>query len=335
MQDPTIRMNNEDTINGLVSSDNILSKQAQEGVEDYLRLRMYEDGFLRRIQPPVKVGPGDFDKQVDTEKPVIVLDKEPSCPSAYSVPFGTLPIGHYIKSTRFRVMFDRIMTRRFKADVNTLLTYDMDIKQVLEDIMLKKIMHEEDRKYISLVDYIVTQGNPANVDVAAGQNANSVNSTIGMAQNVTFNGLTRATLSYMRKGLPTSNRSLNPSIALVNNLTIWDVAALNRTEAGGDLSEEMFVNGFGERTIMGLKWVVTIKKDLVPSGVIYQFAEPKYLGRLFILDDVTLSTKKEDMFITMYMYECLGAAIGNDAAVCRCSFNDASNSHSWEDGAVL
>lgn len=334
MQDPTTKMVNETTINGLISPDQVLRKQAQEGVEDYLRIRLYEDGFARRIQPPVKVEPADLDRQVDTDKPVIILDKEPNSPAAYSVPFGTLPIGHYVKGPRFRVMFDRIMSRRFRADVNTLLTYDMDIKQILEDIILKKIMAEEDRKYLLLADYIVTQGTPANVNSASGQDANSVNSEIGIAQNLTFDGLTRTTLTYMRKGMPQSNRHLNPAVALVNNITIWDVAALDRTAVGGDLAEEMFVNGFGERTIMGLKWVVTIKTDLVPTGVVYQFAEPKYLGRFFVLDDVTLSTKKEDIFIEWFCYECIGAAIGNSAAVVRSDFSGSHN-HLWTTGAQI
>lgn len=334
MQDPTTRMVNEQLINGFLSSDAAIKKEAQEGVEDYLRMRLYEDGFARRIQPPTKIEPSDLDRQVDTDKPVVILDKEPNAPAAYSVPFGTLPIGHYIKGPRFRVMFDRVMSRRFRADINTLLTYDMDIKQILEDILLKQIMAEEDRKYLAVVDYIVTQGFPANVDLPAGRDANSLNTTLTACQNITYNGITRGNLAEMRKGLPTTNRHLNPAVALVNNITIWDVVQLTRDAVGGDLAEEMFTNGFTERNIMGLKWVVTIKTDLVPTGVIYQFAEPKYLGRFFVLDDVTLSTKKEDYMIEFFAYECIGAAIGNEAAVCRANFNGTAN-HSWKDGSVI
>lgn len=334
MQDPTTRMVNEQLINGFLSSDAAIKKEAQEGVEDYLRMRLYEDGFARRLQPPTKIEPSDLDRQVDTDKPVVILDKEPNAPAAYSVPFGTLPIGHYIKGPRFRVMFDRVMSRRFRADINTLLTYDMDIKQILEDILLKQIMAEEDRKYLAVVDFIVTQGFPANVDLPAGRDANSLNTTLTACQNITYNGITRGNLAEMRKGLPTTNRHLNPAVALVNNITIWDVVQLTRDAVGGDLAEEMFTNGFTERNIMGLKWVVTIKTDLVPTGVIYQFAEPKYLGRFFVLDDVTLSTKKEDYMIEFFAYECIGAAIGNEAAVCRANFNGTAN-HSWKDGSVI
>ena len=148
MQDPTTRMVNETLINGFLSDDSSLRKEAQEGVEDYLRMRLYEDGFARRIQPPTKVEPSDLDRQVDTDKPVIILDKEPNAPAAYSVPFGTLPVGHYIKGPRFRVMFDRIMSRRFRADVNTLLTYDMDIKQILEDISRPRRFAVRDRHQV-------------------------------------------------------------------------------------------------------------------------------------------------------------------------------------------
>jgi hypothetical protein len=333
--DPQTKLLNTRIIEGLTSDNGSLRKEAEEGVESYLRMRLYEDGFARKIQPPVKVTPSDFDRQVDTDKFCIILDKEPSAPAAYSVPFGTLPIGHYIKGPRFRVMFDRIMSRRYTADVNTLLTYDMDIKQIIEDITLKNIMAEEDRKYLYLANYIVTQGNPANLDSAAGQNANSKNASIGICQNITLNGITRANLAKARQGLPSSNRHLNPELVLVNNITIWDVVAvLNRNEAGGNIAEEMLINGFGEKQLMGVKWTWTIKTDLVKNGVIYQFASPKYLGRFYTLDDVTLHTKTDAFMLQFFAYECLGAAIANDAAVVRVDFT-GTNNFDWNTGLVV
>jgi len=305
--DPDVRLLNETIVNGLTSTDDVLRKQAKEGVDDWLRIKMREDGFARRILPPVPVTPADLDRQVDTPKPVIVKDQEPNSAGAYTVPFGTTPMDHYIMGPRYRVMFDRILSRRYNSDVNNLLTYDMDIRQILNDFLLKDIMAEEDRKFMAVVDSIVGV-------------ANTVDATLESCQNITVGPLTRQSLAHSRKGLPSTNRHLNASVALVNNITIWDVVALGRDDIGGDLAEELLVNGFAERQIMGLKWAITIKTDLVSDDELYMFAEPKYTGDFFVLDDVTISTKHEDYFIEFFAYECIGATIQNTASCAKVSF---------------
>jgi hypothetical protein len=308
MQNAETRILNQTLINGITSRDNNLQKEAADGMNTYLRIRMREDGFARRIINPDTVTEANLDRQVDTAKPTIVRDKEPNSPGAYSVPFGTSPMGHYIRGPRYRVMFDRLISRRFTADVNTLLTYDMDIRQILNDFILKDIMGEEDRNFIAVADYIVGTLNTPNAD-------------LGSCQNLQVGSMSRTNLAYSMKGMPQTNRHLNAAVALVNNITIWDIVAFGRDDVGGNLAEEMFINGFGERQIMGLKWIVTIKTDLVPNDVIYHFAEKKYTGDFFILDDITVSTKNENYMIEFFGYECVGAAIANSAAVVRSQFD--------------
>jgi hypothetical protein len=309
--DPRVKALNETVLTGLTSDDPYLQKEAQNGVNDYLRLRAREDGFSRRIQPPVQVTPADLDRQVDTVKPVIVKDMEPNSPAAYSVPFGTVPQNQYMDAPRYRVMFDRILSHRFTADVANLLTYDLDIRQIFNDLMLKDILAEEDRKYMVVVDSTVgTLNNTASTRVT----------NVAALGWVQVGALTRSSLADAMKGLPNTNRHLSPARALINNITIWDVVALDRTDVGGDLAEELFVNGFAERQIMGLTWMITIKTDLVATNVMYQFAAPKFLGDFFTLEDVTVSTKHENYMFEMFAYEMIGGTVKNEAAVCKVSF---------------
>ena len=144
-------------INGALLNmfENGMQKEAQDAVTDFIRMRMREEGFTRQIIPPVQVTDDDLDKQVDTDKPVIICEKEPDSPAAISVPFGTLPINRYIRGIRFRVMFQRIMSPRFVKDVNELRTYDQDIRQILSDNALKDMQAEEDGKFIATVDTIL------------------------------------------------------------------------------------------------------------------------------------------------------------------------------------
>jgi hypothetical protein len=288
--------------------DQGMEKQAQDAVNDYIRVRMREDGFHRRIIPPVQITNDELDRQVDTDKPVKVVDKEPNSPAAISVPFATQPVNRYIRGPRFRVMFDRIMTPRFTKDIDELRTYDMDIRQILSDNSIKDMLAEEDGKFIAVCNLLL---------VAQGAVVPETNSV--QWQNI-GGGITRDTIAESMKILPSTPNHLNPSTVLINNVSIWDVVKWGRDEAGGDLSQDLLERGFAEREIMGVRWIVTIKRDLVPDSTTFQFAEPKFLGKFYILEDTTMYIDRKAFMLEFYAYESLGSAIANVAAVGRADF---------------
>jgi len=305
MPDPTAKEVNGAFLNMLESG---MEKQAQDAVNDYIRVRMREDGFARRILPPVQITNDELDRQVDTDKPVKVVDKEPNSPGAISVPFATLPINRYIRGPRFRVQFDRILTTRFTKDIDELRTYDMDIRQILSDNAIKDMLAEEDGKWIAVTN---------NLLVAQGA---TVPETGVVQWRAIAGGITRDTIAESLKLLPSTPNHLNPSTVLVNNVTVLDVVKFGRDEVGGDLSQELFERGFAEREIMGVRWIITIKRDLVPDGTTFQYAEPKFLGKFFILEDTTMFIDRRAFMLEFFAYESLGAAIANVAAVARADF---------------
>lgn len=288
--------------------DQGMEKQAQDAVNDYIRVRMREDGFHRRILPPVQITNDELDRQVDTDKPVKVVDKEPNSPAAISVPFATQPVNRYIRGPRFRVMFDRIMTPRFTKDIDELRTYDMDIRQILSDNSIKDMLAEEDGKFIAVCNLLL---------VGQGLTVPETNSV--QWQNI-GGGITRDTVAESMKILPSTPNHLNPSTVLINNVSIWDMVKWGRDEAGGDMSQDLLERGFAEREIMGVRWIVTIKRDLVPDGTTFQFAEPKYLGKFYILEDTTMYIDRKAFMLEFYAYESLGSCIANVAAVGRADF---------------
>lgn len=318
MNDPQVRANNETLVKSLTSNDAYLQKEAQTGVNDYLRIRAKEDGFLRKIIPPVPVTPSDFDRQVDTVKPVIVKDMEPNSPAAVTIPFGTAPMNYYMIAPRYRVMFDRIVSQRFTADVANLMTYDMDIRQVFNDLMLKDILAEEDRKMIVAADATLDPNS------TPGDKTTTRFTDVGACGYIRTGAMTRTTLANAMKGLPSTNRHLNAAVALINNITILDVVALGRDAVGGDLAEQMFTRGFAQKEVMGLQWFITIKTDLVPTNVMYQFSSPEYLGDCYLVEDITVATKHELWFFEMVAYEMLGATLKNSAAFCKSIFSGAA-----------
>jgi len=142
---------NEAIFEKLASRDPLLEKQAVDAVNDFTRTKMREDGFYRRIIPPLPISNDELDRQVDTDKPVKIVDKEPDSPAAISIPFATLPTNLYIRGPRYKVSFDRIVTPRFTKDVDELRTWYMDIRQVLSDNAIKDMLAEEDGKFIAAV----------------------------------------------------------------------------------------------------------------------------------------------------------------------------------------
>jgi hypothetical protein len=292
----------------LSSRDPSIEKQAVDAVNDFTRTKMREDGFYRRIMPPVPISNDDLDRQVDTDKPVKIVDKEPDSPAAVSIPFATLPTNLYIKGDRYKVTFDRIVTPKFTKDVDELRTWYMDIRQVLSDNAIKDMLAEEDGKFIAAVNTAL---------VGPGL----VVPTSGVVQYEQIGGgITRDTLWDSLKIMPNTPSNLEVHCVLLNNITIKEVAKFTRNEMGGDLSEDIMKNGWTLSECMGVKWVITIKKGLVPTNTFYHFADPKFIGKSYMLEDTTMYIRREAYFIEFFAYESLGGTIGHTSGLARVDF---------------
>ena len=292
----------------LASRDSNLEKQAVDAVNDFTRTKMREDGFYRRIMPPIPLSNDDLDRQVDTDKPVKIVDKEPDSPAAISIPFATLPTNLYIRGDRYRVTFDRIVTPKFTKDVDELRTWHMDIRQILSDNAIKDMLAEEDGKFISAVNTALV-------------GAETTVPTSGVIQYKQLSGgVTRSNLWDSFKIMPGTPSNLEVHSVLLNNITIKEVAKLNRNDMGGDLSEEIMRNGWTYSEFMGVQWIITIKKGLVPTGTMYHFADPKFIGKSYLIEDTTMYIRREAYFIEFFAYETLGGTIGHTSGLARVDF---------------
>lgn len=283
--------------------DKGLEKEAREVVTDFIRMRMREEGFARQIIPPVQVTDDDLDKQVHTDKPVIICEREPDSPPAYTVPFGTLPMNRYIRGNKFRVMFQRQMTPRFLKDINELRTYDQDIRQIISDNSLKDMQAEEDGKFIATVESICIA-------------PNVINPFTGVAQWVTIaDTITRESWNEGLKVLPRTPAHFSASTCVMNNVTVLDFQKWGRDETGGDLAQQIALNGWGQTNWFGVRVLVSIKRNLIPDNRVYQFVVPKALGKFFLLEDVTMYVDAKAFMIEFFAYSSIGASIANSAGV--------------------
>jgi hypothetical protein len=279
-----------------------------DAVNDFTRTKMREDGFYRRIMPPIPITNDELDRQVWTDKPVKVVDKEPDSPAAISIPFATLPINLYIRGPRYQVMFDRIVTPRFTKDVDELRTWIMDIRQVLSDNAIKDMLAEEDGKFLRAVNTALV-------------GANLTVPTSGTVQyEVIAGGITRDTLCDSLKIMPNTPSNLEVHLVMVNNITIKEVMKFTHNEMGGTLSEDIIKNGWSLQEFLGCKWLITIKKGLVATNTAYHFSDPKFIGKSYVLEDTVMYIRREAYMLEFFAYETLGGTIGHTSGLARVDF---------------
>jgi hypothetical protein len=284
-------------------------KSAIDAVNDFTRTKMREDGFARRVIPPLSITNQQLDRQVDTDHPVKVVDKEVDSPAAISIPFATLPLNVYIRGPRYRVTFDRIVTPRFVKDVDELRTYVMDIRQVLSDNAIKDMLAEEDAKFIAAVNSVML-----GPDTPVPYNGNVVQ------WETIEGGITREGLLDAFKIMPRGPSHLQVHTVLINNVTIYEVMKWGRDEMGGDFSQDIIKNGWAESNFMGARWIITIKRDLVPDDSIFMFADPKFIGKSYLLEDTTMYIRREAYMLEFFAYQTMGGSIGHSGGLARADF---------------
>lgn len=292
--------------------------KVSRATSDYIRMKLREEGFLRKILPAQTITGDDLTKQVSTDKPSKVVELEPDSPGAMSIPFGEFPTGTYIYGKRWLVTFSRIATPMFNKDVAELHDYDLDIRQVISDNALKDLQAEEDGKFIQTINSLLS-----NDAMVADQNvAYGPGGTNTVLWKTLSGGLTRENVIEAKKIMMKAQARLRPQTALVNQKTALEFEKWTREEVGGDMSQNILVNGWAAEAAKwcSLNWITTIKDDLVPDNSMFLFAAPEFLGRLYFLEDTTMFVKREGPMLSWYAYEMLGGGIANAAAVSRVDF---------------
>ncbi len=283
-------------------------KQGVDAVNDFTRTQMREESFYRKIMPQLKIDNDELDRQYDTDLPVKIVDKEPSSPAAISIPFATLPTNLYIRGPRYKVQFDRIVTPRFTKDVDELRTWVMDIRQILSDNAIKDMLAEEDSKFIASVN-------------AALVAANTTVPWSGIPQWETIDGgITRETVLDAFKIMTRTDAHLEVATVLINNTTIKEVQKWGRDEIGGDFAQDIVKKGWAEAEFLNAKWIITIKRNLVPDDTIYMFADPKFIGKSYSLEDTTMYIKRDAYMLEFFAYQTAGGTIGHSAGLARADF---------------
>lgn len=299
-----------------------MEKKAEDATNDYIRQQIYEGSFYNQILPAIKLDNSDLNEDITSRKPYKIVELEPRSTGATTVQFGTLPSSLLMEAEKIPVYFNRIESQKYMKDVDELRTIKMDIRQILCDQQVKNMEWELDRRFL----YSVNTSLKAPFNTAS--NAPSMLSVNKMVE-VYGDGLTREAFIDSTNIMRKSTCHLSPAKMLMNSITKQEFLKWGREEHGGDKAEQALYAGEIKENIMGLEAVITIKRELVPDGRIYYFAEPKFLGRNYILDEPTMWVKNEAFWVEWFMYQTAGGCIANLAAVAAADFDP----HAMDGGA--
>jgi hypothetical protein len=322
---------NRKLIDQISASDEGEIKQASTAGTNMIRRRIREEGFTRRIIPPVPVTNDDLDRVVQHDRPVIIEDMEPLSKGAKSIPFGDTADSEAYYGNKFVCVFNPITTPEWTKDINELRTYRMDLRQVITDNSLKDIQTEEDGKFMAGINTIVgpvaANGAPGIGLGGVQQNFECVPIDVqngSYTANSTGNGAWAWNRRDYAKVLSVlENQNLNNGVILMNRKTAKQFLTFDRSEIGGDLAQDLFKEGLTalqEAKIFGVKHLFTIKRNLVPDNVIYLFTEPGFLGRFYTLSEVTLFVEKKKDILRSSARETISVTVANVLGVAEVQF---------------
>jgi hypothetical protein len=271
-------------------------KEAEVSASSYIRKVMREEGFLRKILTPIQITDDQLDRDVNTDKPKVIVDKEPDSKATY-IPFRGKADNRYYSGSKFDVFFDVIESDHFHKDIFELKTYNNDIRQIIKDNVVKDIQTTEDGRFIQLVNTLVS----------------------GTAQEVSISGgLTSPNLAEAAKVL--ARVKLPNGCMLMNSSTEKEILKFPATSIGDTVASKRHLDGFQEGKVHGIRTLVTIKRDLVPDNVVYFFAPEEFLGKFFVLQDATFYIEHKGHNVMFYTYESIGVGIANVNAVAKVTF---------------
>jgi len=259
-----------------------LQKTAAAGAA-FVRSRIREIGFARRILPPESVTRADCTRSTSHDS------------KAMAVNFASEADENYLKGKRYALPFFKIESEKFVKSEGELLAYDYPITKVIEENSVKDIQRIEDSKFIEYAEAAISITGKRLVSTATSSDRRELNHLFKM---IDYDQLTVGTV-------------------LMNTVDLDDYMIQPATDIGSPAASEITVNGYKYPTILNRKLVVTNKHDIVLPGEIWAFTDPAYLGNFFILNDMKFWIKKEADLVVWKTWEYIAEGFGNIKSIAK------------------
>jgi len=307
MFDAATKLRNETIIEQLMSKDAGMTKQAEDKLNDYIRIKEREAVVVDAILPPFDITAADLDVQLGFEEPVKIFEREPATTAAITVPFGGNVEAREIEGSKFPVVFDTIRTLKKRANKFKLMTYRNDIRNIITDNDINEIGIQKDVRFFALCDSLLGGAAGTSLSAAGG---------VAMWQSIA-GGLTPETWVDMMQIMPKGLGNFSVATVVMNLVRAEEFFSWNADDLGDAMKAEVLVNGWSQRQVGGRKIIVTIKRNIVGDNDVYMFAEPNKLGKHCRLQAATIYPKVEADMLEWHCLESVGLTLAQVTGIAK------------------
>lgn len=286
----------EDFINALCDD----RKEAQTIAEEWLRPSFYKYAIPTRVLDVVTICGKDMEKD-EGPFPVVYSHKEPGSPCSISIPLGDTPMhqtaginnsGYPV--LRHRTFLTRVCSIKFRI-APSMMRCEESVGSVLNALLLT-ILDEINSKFLFAVDNVVGNIAPT-YEVTTNESGNIV--------LIDPMGINRSALCEQLKILPNRPSRLEAVTGVINQNYMEQMRRMSDDEKGAARSCHR---------LFGVNWL-DMPDRWVQDYTSYLFADPKFVGKLFVSQDLSVHISEEK---DVFLFVELGASIMNTNGVAKC-----------------
>jgi len=316
---------NDSFVQKLSSADG-KEKVAEYG-GSYIRDRLREVSFVRKIIPPENVTRADCQRSVNHDTLVKIVDIEPKS-RAMAISFRGAPSARFIRGSKAEVAFFTISSEMFQKTEQELLAYEMPITKIIEENSVKDIQEIEDREFVIHIEAAVQAlQTEANGGVATALNITTITAGTVVEFSIIKGELARNAIANDAVVRPLQRPDLVNLFKLLDTNRLrcerllftepdWDDLLQWTVEDFGDkIQSETAIDGYKYNTVLGRPYIRTIKTDILRPGNVYAFTKPEFFGKFYILNNTKFYIDKIANTITFQAWEDIAMSVLNIASV--------------------
>lgn len=276
-----------------------LVKEAEGVSSIFIREKLREDGFLRRLFTLMPITQDDLDPDLNGNRPMKIIEKDIDTKATW-VSFKGTGERDYFEGRRFPIYFDKIETNRTSINTVELSTYRIPVQDLFKEYNVKEMQQQEDKMFLDQVNEMIDLN-------AADQKATLA---YGASQTLVD--------AFIKGQQMLTSLRLPMGKALMHKNTFLETLKLKIDTIGNEPLVKRFESGLeGEDSFLGVPVVTTIKDDIVSEGDIYFFTSEQFFGKFYALVDATMTLESKADLLTWWTYEYIGMGIGNTKGVVK------------------
>lgn len=314
-------------------------------IRDHLR----EVSFARKILPPMPVTPAECQVSTEHDGLVKIEELEPES-RAMVVDFRGSARARYIRAPRVAVSFFTIESEHFEKTEQELLAYKMPITKMIEEQSANNLQEIEDRQFLIYAEAGIqqlqkdsneryashgafktsqlasrAQGPDNNASVMKGTGA-----SLAVTDDFVVRPVQRNDFVNFFKMMSGPDRRLRLDLVLLTESDYDDILQWTVDDFGDRIASETVVDGYKYNTILGRRFVRTIKTDILRRGNMYGFTTPEFLGCFYVLNNTKFYVDKIGNKITFWCWEDIGMAFLNLNSVVKMELYSGSVTPEYE-----